>query len=517
MSRPLAAAGAASSKLFPLVFIGACFSWLGVHLDAFQATFEQPFIASRGGSLQDFAAASSVEDIPWSSKIVYALPLDAGYCCSRVLGVSLGLRRPLIFAGQLVATACLALTLAVDPVAPATRALYLLIGFARQLGVACVAISIEGYATDASVSVFAGREALPGAAFQIGRNLGASIGQLAGGRLSETRGFEAMICLFLAVTASTMPLTLFAKELLPVPAEATGGGGGLVAALKRLVPLRLILSWLVRPPVLAALAIICVGNTGQVMATVYQVKFWQATREVSLSEVGQLTFVLNVVSLAANAPVAFAIDRYVKTRTQLTAALALTMLLWAAYAALPLATPEGAAAKPALYAIQVFGGVVTSAVNVFYFSILLRIADKRFSATAFSLFSMITNAFGGPVPKQISVAVLGSTPGGDVPGILRNMWLGAIVGACAALLCPLLVLPSVEEQLKLDGFEVPVSVPVPVPGPGLGARSAEGAGAAGAAAEIGGATLNPILGRRERVVAKLTSAPTAFMSSLAIS
>lgn len=53
-------------KAFALLFIAACFLWVGVHVDAFQNTFEQPFLESKGASLADFAAASSVEDIPWS-------------------------------------------------------------------------------------------------------------------------------------------------------------------------------------------------------------------------------------------------------------------------------------------------------------------------------------------------------------------------------------------------------------------------------------------------------------------
>ena len=53
-------------KAVALLFIAACFLWVGVHVDAFQNTFEQPFLESKGASLADFAAASSVEDIPWS-------------------------------------------------------------------------------------------------------------------------------------------------------------------------------------------------------------------------------------------------------------------------------------------------------------------------------------------------------------------------------------------------------------------------------------------------------------------
>jgi hypothetical protein len=500
------AAAPANSMRFQLAFIGACFLWLGVHNDAFQALLEQPFLASRGATLQDFAAASSVEDIPWSSKLLYALPLDAGFCFSRVCGVNLGLRRPMIFVGQALALTFMAVQAAIDPVT--LRTFYQFSGFARMIGVVFVAISIEGYATDASISVFAGRESLPAAALQIGRNLGAAVGALAGGRLSETQGFGAMFALFLAMTAATVPLIFFARELRPVPLrEAASAPAGLLAALQRLVPLRLILAWSVRPPVLAFAAIMCVANVGGVMGSLFKTKFWQAAKGASLSEVGQLYSVLSVTSLVANAPVAVFIDRCVKTRLQMTMTLVITMLALAAYSALPLATPDGAAALPALYAIEVFGGIANSLYNVIYFAVLLRLADKRLSATAFSIFTMVTNAFGGPVPKQISIVVLDSTPGGDVRGVERCMWIGAVVGACAALLCPLLVLPSVEEQLKLDGLGAEaVGAGAGAGGVGGGAGASEAA-AAERAMDSPPATIlikNPVnLERRGERAAKL--------------
>ena len=392
-------------KAAALLFIAACFLWVGIHVDAFQNTFEQPFLESKGASLADFAAASSVEDIPWSEysalfsccsacagrrrviaaqrarglrtraqkrwrviaaacawpvraahkrrgrgggsrdcgarlvrvragcalhkppaacpdgvrnvlsrvssraglKILFALPLDAGFCCSRIAGRTLGLRRPMILAGQLLATACLVLVFFVSPVT--SLPFYQLVGFLRICGAAMIVIGVEGYATDASIVVFAGREALPSAAFQIGRNLGASIGQLAGGQLSSTRGFDAMLLLFLAVSASTMPVTLLVKELRAVPPVASalhrhsaakeegeagvppaqgavptarsggggggGGGGGILATLAELVPVRLIAAWITRPSVLAFLLFNCVANVGVGLSTLYLVKFYK--------------------------------------------------------------------------------------------------------------------------------------------------------------------------------------------------------------------------------------------------
>jgi hypothetical protein len=192
----------------------------------------------------------------------------------------------------------------------------------------------------------------------------------------------------------------------------------------------------------------------------------------------------------------------------MTMTLVITMLALAAYSALPLATPDGAAALPALYAIEVFGGIANSLYNVIYFAVLLRLADKRLSATAFSIFTMVTNAFGGPVPKQISIVVLDSTPGGDVRGVERCMWIGAVVGACAALLCPLLVLPSVEEQLKLDGLGAEaVGAGAGAGGVGGGAAASEAAAAELSAMDSPPATIlikNPVnLERRGERAAKL--------------
>ena len=418
-------------------------------------------------------------------KILFALPLDAGFCCSRIAGHTLGLRRPMILAGQLLATVCLVLVFFVSPVT--SLPIYQLVGFLRICGAAMIVIGVEGYATDASIVVFAGHEALPSAAFQIGRNLGASIGQLAGGQLSSTRGFDAMLLLFLALSAGTMPVMLLVKELRAVPPAAaalhrnsakagvppaqgavpaarssggSGGGGGILATLAALVPVRLIAAWITRPSVLAFLLFNCVANVGVGLSTLYLVKFYTLTRSVDLFEVGQLQSLTNTVALVANAPVAFAIDRYVlHSHVRLRFLLAATIAALAVCAVLPLATAEGGAGKPGLFAIAAVLGVVQSLANLLYFSLLLRISDRRFSATAFSIASMITNAFLGPVPKQIAVAVLERTPGRA--GIEQCMQAGAIVAACAVVASLLFVLPSIEEQARLDGDLQPADVEAP--------------------------------------------------------
>ena len=419
-------------------------------------------------------------------KILFALPLDAGFCCSRIAGRTLGLRRPMILAGQLLATACLVLVFFVSPVT--SLPLYQLVGFLRICGAAMIVIGVEGYATDASIVVFAGREALPSAAFQIGRNLGASIGQLAGGQLSSTRGFDAMLLLFLSVSAATMPVTLLVKELRAVPPTAaqlhqnsaakeegtagvspaqgavpaarsggSGGEGSILATLAELVPVHLIAAWIMRPSVLAFLLFNCVANVGVGLSTLYLVKFYTLTRSVNLFEVGQLQSLTNTVALVANAPVAFALDRYVlHSHVRLRFLLAATIAALAVCAVLPLATAEGGAGKPGLFAIAAVLGVVQSLANLLYFSLLLRISDRRFSATAFSIASMITNAFLGLIPKQIAVAVLERTPGGA--GIEQCMQAGAIVAACAVVASLLFVLPSIEEQARLDGDLQPAHV-----------------------------------------------------------
>ena len=504
-----AAARRVDSKLLVLLFIGACFSWPGVNIDAFQNTYEQPYLSSKNASLQDFAAVSSIEDIPWSSKILFAIPLDAGYCCSRVFGHTLGLRRPMIFVGQVLASSCMALNLVVDPVS--AKALYQFLAFVRQLGAVFVAIAIEGSATDASMAVFAGREALPAAAFQIGRNFGAAVGLLAGGKLLETSGFTSLFLLFMGLMVATMPLTFCVRELRPVPSAELA----VSASLKKLLPLRLIIAWILRPPVLSFLLIFCTMNTGFMLGTVFLVRFWTETRATTLYEVGQLSFLNTIIALCTNAPAAYLIDRYAKGRFLLTVVFSSAIVVQAAVVALPLATQQSAAGKPALFAIQVLAGIALSVLNVLYFALLLRLADKRFSATAFSLVSMITNAFGGPVPKQIAIQILNSA-GDETAGIIKCMWLGAIICACAALACPLLVLPSVEAQHKMDGG-----------GDGEGATptDADGSGASGTPASLADKSeaenlqLNPLsgaamaaLGRRERVVAAAKLAGLAVVT-----
>ena len=522
-------------QLFALLFVGAAFSWLGVYSDAWGLQNELPYLRARGVSLQGFVAAQSVEDLPFQLKVLLALPLDAGLCCSRVCGVTLGLRRPMILLGQLLAAGLFALNLVIDPAA--ALPLYTAVGFGRQLGVVMVAIAIEGYAMDAGTAAFGGREALPAAALQIGRNLASTIGALAGGKLADDFGFVALIYLFLAMTLVTLPLTVAAKEYRTVPRRSPEAGPSLppkaataaagaanadaasaadaqfaantsataaqapaeapasplvcraATALARLVPLRLIFAWLVRPPVFLFLLFFSVAfvgqNSGQVLAATFMIE----TRGVSLFELGQLNSTQNAVSLVFNVPVAYLLDRFVlRSAARLRVVIAGTLLAGAGVTAAFLATPEGAAGKPGLYAVHVGLGVVQALTNMLYFALLLRTCDKRFAATAFSIATMITNSAGGTAAKQVSSAILSSTPGGDIAGIRRCMWIGACIAAGAALPGLLFALPSVEEQARLDGEEGP--------------RDPAAAGAAAAAGQGDNQVVvaNPFLARRERVV-----------------
>jgi hypothetical protein len=237
-------------KTFVLIYLGACYMFQGVHSDAFMSSFEQPYLESRNATLLQYSAAALVESFPGLLKPLLALPLDAGFCFSRIAAYTLGLRRPAIFIGQLLATVCFGLTVAIDPVS--APQLYQLVGFVRQLGVVLSLTAIEGYALDAGKSLFVGQETLPSMALNIGRMLlGGCFSTLVGGFLVETRGFGAMFAFFICLTAATIPMTFFAPELCELPAEKNS----LRVLVASFFPVHLILAWISRKQVLVFLAI----------------------------------------------------------------------------------------------------------------------------------------------------------------------------------------------------------------------------------------------------------------------
>jgi hypothetical protein len=234
--------------------------------------------------------------------------------------------------------------------------------------------------------------------------------------------------------------------------------------------------WVLWPPVLVILLLFAVQLCGIGIAQLYTVKFLTATREFGNAELGQFNSLTSVSSLVANVPLGLFVDRYVLgSRWRLALFVAAQAALNGAAQALPLVTAAGSAGKPALYAIAVLAGVAASAQNIVYFAILLRVSDKRFSATAFSIFTMITNAAGGPVAKLCAIQIITAFPGPG--GIERCLWIGAAVTAGAGVIAPFYVLP-------------------PIDGPAEGADAEGGAGGAGGqggAAEGEKMRLNPIV------------------------
>jgi len=106
-------------------------------------TFEQPFMRSRGVSISDISASRSIATIPWSAKILFALPSDV-----------LGVRRPFILGGLLFAAGGLAAVGAVDP--GQSVPFFISMVFLRNFGLAWSDVACDAMSVDCGLDWMAG-------------------------------------------------------------------------------------------------------------------------------------------------------------------------------------------------------------------------------------------------------------------------------------------------------------------------------------------------------------------------
>ena len=187
-------------------------------------------------------------------------------------------------------------------------------------------------------------------------------------------------------------------------------------------------------------------------------------------------------------PAGYVVDTYIlKDRLRLSILLTVTAAGIAPIGPMFLATTN---AKLGLFLVQVYSGVLFAFLFVLMFALLLRIADKRIPTTSMAIAFTIINAMSGPIPLRINSLILESTPGGELAGVKRCMWIGACLGACAVPFCVFFVLPSLEEQARLDGGKVPTAATD-------GGTSPTAATAVAAACD-NGQVYNPVVVAQER-------------------
>jgi len=145
-------------------------------------TFEQPFLRSRGVSLTDIAAAASVAIVPWSVKVLFALPADA-----------IGLRRPFIFGGLLSAAAGMYAVGALGLAGPAQLPAWFGLVFARNAGMAFSDVACDAMSVDCRLDHMAGTVQ---AVMSFGRTVGSIIGQASAAPIVRSpRGPAPAACL----------------------------------------------------------------------------------------------------------------------------------------------------------------------------------------------------------------------------------------------------------------------------------------------------------------------------------
>jgi MFS family permease len=163
-------------------------------------TFEQPYMRSRGVSLSDISASRSIATIPWSSKILFALPSDV-----------LGIRRPFILGGLLFAAGGLAAVGAVDP----GQSVPFFIGmvFLRNFGLAWSDVACDAMSVDCGLDWMAGTIQ---AFMSAGRNAGKFLGLAVASVILKVPPTQQAACLCTPwgiLNSSTSTTSLF----LPAP------------------------------------------------------------------------------------------------------------------------------------------------------------------------------------------------------------------------------------------------------------------------------------------------------------
>jgi MFS family permease len=125
-------------------------------------TFEQPYMRSRGVAISDVSLSRTIATIPWSIKVIFALPSDV-----------LGVRRPFIFGGLLFAAGGLAAVGAVDP---SNVPFFIAMVFMRNFGLAWSDVACDAMSIDCNLDWMAGTvQAFMSAGRNAGKFLGLSI------------------------------------------------------------------------------------------------------------------------------------------------------------------------------------------------------------------------------------------------------------------------------------------------------------------------------------------------------
>lgn len=347
-------------------------------------TFEQPFLKSRDIGLSDVSTAKSVAIIPWSIKILFALPTDY-----------LGRRKPFIFVGMLMGASLLASITQFDP--KESYPAYVATVFFRNFGIAISDVAVDGMSVDVALDHMSGT--IQGF-MSLGRVSGTLLGSAIGGPIAK-KSYEGVIWFLAAIIFAVVPVVFLVKEEKgqagnkSKAASSSGVGDDAPVADDEF-------EWaafkeLLKPSIICFLLYAMIGNLSAALSNIPGVEWSQTVVNLDAEQLGYLATVSSLGDLIGALSMGFIFDRIDKRigmmATAIVSSVANVASIWCV-------------TVDAWFAQTFFAGVAAGALFVCNCGMVMRLADKRLGASVFAIavslmnFSiMIGNAIGGPLAE----------------------------------------------------------------------------------------------------------------------
>ncbi len=350
-----------------LLFFATYYFAQGVY-NAF-GSFEQPWLRSRGLSLSDISASKSVAIIPWSVKLLFAIPCDM-----------VGRRLPFATAGMIIGASLLITLTAFDPgESPAAYSGYVGTVFARNFGIAISDVAVDGMSVDSGLEHMSGTVQ---GVMSAGRVIGTLLGSAIGAPIAA-QSYSGVIIFLGVVILLLVPVTFMVKE------EKVGKSDEFEWAAFR---------ELGRTPVLLFLLYAMIGNLSGSIAGVPSTEWAQTVVGLSAEDFGYLSVVGSVGDLVGALGMGFLFDRIEKR---------IGMLLTAVLSCVTSIVALWCTSREAWFGLAFVSGIASGALFVVDCSMVMRLADKRLGASVFAIAvslmnfsSMIGNAAAGPLAES---------------------------------------------------------------------------------------------------------------------
>jgi predicted MFS family arabinose efflux permease len=328
-------------------------------------TFEQPYLRSKKLSLTDISGARSVAIIPWSIKLLMAIPCDM-----------LGRRLPFVFVGMIFGASLLMSLTSFDP--GTNFGGYMATVFFRNVGIAFSDVAVDGMSVDCGLDHMAGTVQ---GFMSLGRVTGTLLGSAIGGPIAK-ESYNSLVIFLGVIILTLVPVVFLVKE------EKNGKSDAFEWAAFR---------ELKKPSVVAFLLYAMLGNLSGSLGGVPSTEWAQARVGMSVEDLGYLSVVGSIGDLVGAVGTGFLFDRVDKR---------LGMFFVAAVGAALTPVAISVTTIPSWYALGFFSGILSGALFVVNCGMVMRLADKRLGASVFAIAvslmnfsSMIGNAISGPAAE----------------------------------------------------------------------------------------------------------------------